>query len=377
MAKHEMYSAIRIGSFKISLMYPLAASKLPEDLYVKVFTLYEMLRVADIIEDCKKSNNDNNTSELLNLHSESLYKERFSEEVNDFVINNASTKKEKSAADYYDLFFRTFTRLPDTTKEIIASTNNAMIPGMINEDYKDIKTWKQQYEYAGYVAGEVGKGLTRLFAEYLDIEDLESMMEKGYLQGVALQKINILRDLKEDISNEKNYVPEELLKLNKLNRKSFLKKHITNSYGKELFFDKDEENHNNQQKVIKAMSLNAQHFLETGLEYVSNMPLYNKDSEKYAYSNGIRIFTSALLLVGQEMAHNIYTNPCLVENKYSPKSLLIKYGLFTSRIWNNNNKISEKFYEKKIAQESNSDIILKCSNDRKTLLENEHFKIKK
>ena len=344
MAKHEMYLAVKIGAYKISLMYPLAARKPPQDLYVKVFTLYEMLRIADIIED----SNTDRKEELLNLHSESLFKEEFSKEVDNFVKKNASTKQEKAAADYYFLFFGEFIRLSDETKKIIASTNKGVMPGMINNSYNDIKSWDQQHEYAGYVAGEVGAGLTKLFAQHIDTDNLESFVKKGYRQGIALQKINILRDLREDISNGRNYIPEELLDMNHLKRKDLFTVHRMDE--DELFRNNDNKILQRQNQVIKTLALNAQYFLEDGLKYVMHIPLYEKKSPKHEYSRGIRIFSTALLLGGQEIIYNIYNNPSLVEKSYRPKSVLMKCGISAPMIWDDDKTIRQQFYSKKIRE---------------------------
>lgn len=342
MASHEMYNAVRRASFKISLMYPLAATKLPQDLYVKLFTLYEMLRVADIIEDSNPSNKE----ELLRLHSQSLFSDKMSDDISDFIIKNASTKQEEATADHYRMFFSTFSRLPDSTKEIIASTNNAMMPGMIDKSYNDIKTWVQQNEYAGYVAGEVGAGLTRLFAEHIHMGDIESVITKGYMQGVALQKVNILRDLKEDISNGRNYIPEELLIHHDLKRKDLFKTNKIDD--NELFLNPESEKLKRQYTVIKELALDAQNFLNIGLDYVLDISSHDKKRRFYDYSKGIKIFTSSLLLVAQEISYNIYNNPILTEDSYRPKSLIIKYGLMMPFIWNNDKKIKNIFSRNKI-----------------------------
>jgi len=341
-ANHEIYNSVRRASFDISMMYPLAAGKMPEDLYIKVFTLYEMLRVADIIED----NKPHNKEELLRTHSKSLYEERINSDIDRFITTNASNNQEKGAAKHYTMFFDIFTKLPDKTKEIIASTNNAMIPGMINESYNNIQTWNQQSEYAGYVAGEVGIGLTRLFAEHIIMNNIESMLYKGYLQGIALQKIHMLKDLRADISEGKNYIPEELLKYHNLKREDLFTVHKIDK--DELFQNPNSEKLKRQYNIIRDIASNAQNFLTTGLEYVLDIPLYEKHDTKYSYAKGIRIFTSSLLLVAQEISYNIYNKPELTEDKYSPKSLLIKYGALVPLIWKDDKKITSIFKSKTI-----------------------------
>jgi phytoene/squalene synthetase len=337
-----MYSAVKKASFKISSMYPLAARKLPQDLYVKVFTLYEMLRVADIIED----NNPKNKKDLLQLHSQSLFNNRFSDDINDFITETALDKQEEATSDYYRMFFSIFSRLPDPTKEIIASTNNAMIPGMTDNSYNDIKTWAQQNEYAGYVAGEVGVGLTKLFAEHIPLHDLDSMLKRGYAQGIALQKVNILRDLRRDIANDRNYIPEELLIHHGLNKKDLFKTHKIDT--DDLFLNPESEKLKRQYAVIKDMAVDAQKYLITGLDYVLNIPSLTRRSRYYNYSEGIRLFTASLLLVAQEMSYNIYTDPTLTEHSYKPRSLIIKYGLKMPLIWDNDEKIKGAFLKNKI-----------------------------
>ena len=88
--KDKTFLEIKKASFGLSHIYPRAAVSMPNDLYTEVFTLYEMLRVADIIEESRST--DKNL--MLDVHVDSLINEKKSDEVKDFVSKNIhGTKK--------------------------------------------------------------------------------------------------------------------------------------------------------------------------------------------------------------------------------------------------------------------------------------------
>lgn len=336
MMYYKSYKKIRKASFEISMMYPLAASMMPKDLYVKVFVLYQMLRVADIIED----NSIENKDELLNIHTDSLHKSMISGPIEKIINEISSNKQEKAISRHYRMFFETFQKLPESTKQIIASTTHAMIPGMINDEYKNIKTWNDLNIYSGYVAGEVGKGLTKIFSEHLPFNDTESMIDTGYRLGIGLQKINILKDLREDIENGRNYVPEELADKYSVNKNYLFPD--SSKFLNNILITKA------RHMIVKELAIDAQDYLSKGLSYVTDIPILKKQDPDYGYSRGIRSFNTTLLMVAQEMSFNMYNNPGLTDKSYRPKSLLLKYGLIRRSLWKDNERIKYSFKQKKL-----------------------------
>ncbi|CAG8567721.1 9263_t:CDS:2 [Racocetra fulgida] len=72
-----------------------------------------------------------------------------------------------------------------------------------------VKTLKDFDEYCYYVAGLVGVGLTRLFAESgLESSELVKDTELSIHMGLFLQKTNIIRDYLEDLLDGRKFWPQ-------------------------------------------------------------------------------------------------------------------------------------------------------------------------
>lgn len=98
-------------------------------------------------------------------------------------------------------------------RDVTVKMGNGMADYALNGDLNDygVITVKDYELYCHYVAGLVGEGLTRLFVEsklanpaLADRPDLTESM------GQFLQKVNIIRDIKEDFDEGKKWWPKEI-----------------------------------------------------------------------------------------------------------------------------------------------------------------------
>lgn len=109
-----------------------------------------------------------------------------------------------------------FNTFDNDIKEISYRWLDEMKIGMKEYLDKEVKTFNQLNEYCYYVAGTVGGFLTDLIIEKIKVSKKnKKILEKNFVEsGLFLQKINIIRDIKTDIINQKkHYWPLEELNI--------------------------------------------------------------------------------------------------------------------------------------------------------------------
>lgn len=98
-------------------------------------------------------------------------------------------------------------------RDITVKMGNGMADYALNSELNEygVVTVKDYELYCHYVAGLVGDGLTRLFVESkLANPALMDRPELTESMGQFLQKVNIIRDIKEDLDEGKKWWPKEI-----------------------------------------------------------------------------------------------------------------------------------------------------------------------
>jgi len=105
--------------------------------------------------------------------------------------------------EHFDKVIDTFGRLKPKYQDIISDITKEMGYGMSKYLQKQVVTLEDWEEYCHYVAGVVGLGLSRIFANsgledprFATVDTLSNSM------GLYLQKTNIVRDYLDDISQK-------------------------------------------------------------------------------------------------------------------------------------------------------------------------------
>ncbi len=103
--------------------------------------------------------------------------------------------------------------LPPAARAPIRRRVEEMCSGMARWCGEEIRTMRDQNDYCYYVAGLVGLMLTDLFHAYgrLGDKEAEAIRPLAADFGLALQKVNILRDLRADVLEGRCYWPSEVL----------------------------------------------------------------------------------------------------------------------------------------------------------------------
>lgn len=115
--------------------------------------------------------------------------------------------------------------LPAASRAIIKARVGEMCEGMSKWCDRPIVTMADQNDYCYYVAGLVGLMLTDLFHAHgqLSDHDREILIPLAVDFGLALQKVNVLRDVREDMAEGRCYWPREIMAKHGLSAETLLK----------------------------------------------------------------------------------------------------------------------------------------------------------
>lgn len=199
----------------VSRSFALCIRILPRPLNDQMMLSYLVFRVIDTVEDSHAplSLKKRMFSEFLSLLS--------ARKANG-VAAGACAKRMLAKLDYTyekellealpDLVKAHFS-LPAGARRAILKRARVMAKGMCEFQEKPIETFADQDRYSYYVAGIIG----HLFNDLLEFNRIITRQLKRRLSrfarqfGLALQKVNILRDIADDIAADRHYWPKRVL----------------------------------------------------------------------------------------------------------------------------------------------------------------------
>jgi farnesyl-diphosphate farnesyltransferase len=200
----------------VSRSFALVIRRLPGRLDDAVMVSYLLCRIADTLEDSLRP-----APERRRLLA-------------DFAGSLESGRPEIPAdgypAAYRGLMSRTdavldcFRSFDPAVRAIVAARVREMCGGMAKWSDREVATRADQGEYCYYVAGLVGRLLTDLFHVYGHVgARCKAQLEKHAVDfGAALQKVNIIRDVRADVEDGRCYWPSEVLARHGLTRETLL-----------------------------------------------------------------------------------------------------------------------------------------------------------
>ncbi|OGJ85013.1 MAG: hypothetical protein A2268_13755 [Candidatus Raymondbacteria bacterium RifOxyA12_full_50_37] len=175
-----------------------------------VMVFYHVCRVLDTIED----------SSIPNAGKESLYHKfldalKQENQAHKLLSDSSILSTNQGYIELMDNAGRiigVFTTLPENAKEIIRRYAGEMAQGMHHFGMRSIQTFDDLDAYCHPVAGIIGYALTELFHTNGHVPDADhGRMEKGRHFGLALQKVNIIRDFGQDLAHGRHFWPIDLL----------------------------------------------------------------------------------------------------------------------------------------------------------------------
>lgn len=184
--------------------------ELNPELLMPITLFYLVLRGLDTIEDDMSLDISKKEPLLRDFHKKM--------EVDGwtFTENGTNEKDRELLVHFDDIIFelkKTKKEYYDIIKDITEKMGNGMADYALNADLNEygVVSIKDYELYCHYVAGLVGEGLTRLFVR----SNLANpaLMDRPVLtesMGQFLQKVNIIRDIKEDFDEGKRWWPKEI-----------------------------------------------------------------------------------------------------------------------------------------------------------------------
>lgn len=202
---------------KVSQSFAVMIDKLGEPLRTTVCVFYLILRGLDTIED------DTTIDKTIKVEALKIFptyldhlKSRYPVGVGHGLKFSChdSNRYYVELIDKFDIVLRVFGQCSIENKKIIRDTTDEIAEGMIKYINRPIETMADYNEYCYYASGVLGVGLTKLFHSNFIIKNVptEDVQRLAISTGIFLQKMNIIRDIFEDITQpeERIFYPKEV-----------------------------------------------------------------------------------------------------------------------------------------------------------------------
>jgi farnesyl-diphosphate farnesyltransferase len=204
----------------VSRTFALSVRVLPGDLGRAVLAAYLLCRIADTVEDEPRLP----APEKAALLDQLLEGFAGAEAAAAFVAGTARLTGDPAhvrLVHHADLVFALHRAVPEPSRQRVEHWVREMVVGMrkfvlLYPRGIRIQTIEEYREYCYYVAGTVGYMLTDLWREHapsIGTRTYEVLRERAREFGEALQTVNILKDVAQDVEHENSiYIPEHALR---------------------------------------------------------------------------------------------------------------------------------------------------------------------
>ena len=192
---------------KVSRSFAAVIQQLPDEIRDAICVFYLVLRGLDSVEDDMSISKEHKRQLLAGF-----YEKNFDLKWN--LPNVGDSEGYKLLLEKYEQISHTFACLDPKYQEVITDITLEMGQGMAQFIDQKIKTIEDYNLYCHYVAGLVGIGLSRIFAlSGLEDKALAENTTLANSMGLFLQKTNIIRDIYEDLEEDRKFWPAEVWKL--------------------------------------------------------------------------------------------------------------------------------------------------------------------
>ena len=278
---------------KVSRSFALCIRILPRPMNEQMMAAYLFYRVLDTIEDSKAdlAVKKELFADVLALFGETKATQPQVSRVSKLLLSKLDYTYEKELLENLGALVSVFHSQPPAARASVRRWGIVMARGMYRFQKQKIETLDDQNRYSYYVAGVIGY----LFNDLLFINGIISLELKRKLQryakqfGLALQKVNILRDIAADISQNRHYWPRALIAKYNLNYGSLCLK----------------ENREAAMKVLREQIEDARNYIYAAMKYILLLP---KKALK------VRMFCLIPLFMAIESYAKCIDNAALFEN---------------------------------------------------------------
>ncbi|EPX74343.1 squalene synthase Erg9 [Schizosaccharomyces octosporus yFS286] len=196
---------------KTSRSFSAVIKALPDELREAVMLFYLVLRGLDTVEDDMTLSLEKKVPILRSFH------EKIEQEGWNFE-ESGPNEKDRELLVKFNIIISEFLKLNKGYRSIIQEITKEMGEGMAHyatlsgkNDGFSVSTVQDYDQYCHYVAGLVGIGLSRLFAESkLEDPEFTNAVDISNSLGLFLQKTNIIRDYREDFDDNRHFWPKEI-----------------------------------------------------------------------------------------------------------------------------------------------------------------------
>jgi len=226
----------------------------------QMMAAYLFYRVLDTIEDSKADLEVKRElfAETLKLFGSKKPAAAQVSHASKMLLSKLDYTYEKKLLENLNSLVATFHALQPAARTSVRRWGVVMAKGMYKFQKQKIETLDDQNKYSYYVAGVIGY----LFNDLLFINGIITSELKRKLHryakhfGLALQKVNILRDIAADISQNRHYWPRALIAKYNLNYGSLCLK----------------ENREAAMKVLREQIEDARDYLYAAMKYILLLP---------------------------------------------------------------------------------------------------------
>ncbi len=205
---------------KVSRSFALTIPMLDDAIRDEVLVTYLQDRILDNFEDEVEGIEFKKRKMLMDTVS-IIFSSRDYDRNEDFKIiekNSSSIKKQslRELSQNIRQVYAAYDKFDDQIKAFSHSWLAEMNQGMQKYLQNKVETFSELDEYCYYVAGTVGGFLTDLIIYKIDMEDRKKELLKDNFNeaGLFLQKVNLIRDIKDDLENRaKHFWPLADLKI--------------------------------------------------------------------------------------------------------------------------------------------------------------------
>ncbi|MBI5178569.1 MAG: squalene/phytoene synthase family protein [Nitrospinae bacterium] len=246
----------------VSRSFALCIQKLPAGLDEKIMLAYLVFRVIDTIEDSSAplETKEEAFAEFLALMEQRPVDEKRFGLHRDMLVARIDHTYERALFDNVPSVFEVFYGFGAEERAVILKYAREMVEGMLKFQNTPIADFKAQEEYCYYVAGIVGYLNTHLFhlSGHIGAELRDELLGLSKNFGIALQKVNVLRDVAYDIPQGRKFWPLDVLQKHGLTYETLCAP----------------ERRADAMKVLAEMVENALPYLEDAIEYTTRLPRF-------------------------------------------------------------------------------------------------------
>jgi farnesyl-diphosphate farnesyltransferase len=233
---------------------------LPKPTDERMMISYLLLRIVDTIEDSQAALETKSTafSKLISLLRSGGRPEEKVADFKETLCGEIDHSYERGLLENVGSVLAVFSGFSDPVKSAITDCADEMARGMMKFQTIPIIDLARQEEYCHYVAGIVGHLDTRLFqlGGHISESLRRELMDCANSFGIALQKVNVLRDVAYDIPQGRRFWPQDLMRKRSLGYENLC----------------SEEMRPQAMELLDEMVKDALPYLDAAIEYVTRLP---------------------------------------------------------------------------------------------------------